>query len=252
MTRERDPFDRLSEFVDPEPDPVVMKATIAQSREAFIRQRVEQTGRAGSPVGRWLRQSRGWFVPAGAGAFALVLAVAIGLGVMRPVHEGTAGRDMMADRPQVDAPAEPTTELSRAPSPQSSTGTRLGAQPAPADQPTNAAPGPVSIVEGDGVRVETRASGSELQFLLPDISGEQVIDSQLLFSGEELTVIGAFRLPEADMIAVEFETAESRFWRIYQPADGVYARDQELSALVSGAVDRTDIETRLRLHGAFN
>lgn len=252
MTGERDPFELLPRFVDPEPDAVIMNATIAQSREAFLRRQNNTPARSG--LSSWFRRSAIWFAPAGMGAVAIVMAIVAAPGLMRTPPTAPA-TERVADAPSVAPPASPgetslsrgDTQLADAPSADAapaSGGTRMGMLPggqAPAALP----PQVISTFEGSNVRIGLRLSTMALELYLPDISGEATIDTQAIFAGEEIEVLEAFRIEARDIVAIRFRTNESLFWRIYRPVDGDYVRDMDLSAQVSDAVDQRDVESRL-------
>ena len=77
MTDKRDPFELLPRFVDPEPDTVIMDATIAQSREAFLNRQNKAPDRSGPAL--WFRRSAHWLAPASIGALAAVVAIAMAM-----------------------------------------------------------------------------------------------------------------------------------------------------------------------------
>ena len=250
MTRDRDPFELLPNFADPEPDPVVMQATIAQSREAFANRRPASQGESSS-FNRWLRQSAGWLMPAGLGVAALCVALVVAPGLMQTNSGSGTRNDAVADLPTAMPPS--STTLSRgdavpADAAPSSTGTRMGMQPAPG-QGQGQGQAPVapteSVFQGDGVRIGLRSSPSMLEFSFPDLSGDMVMDRLSLFPGETASLIGALRLPERDLVALQLQGTSSQFWWVYRMVDGAYQRDTELSELVSDAADKAELISRL-------
>lgn len=252
MTDQRDPFELLLRFVDPEPDAVIMNATIAQSREAFVRRHNNTPRRPGLAV--WLRQSVSLLAPAAMGTVAIVAVIVAAPSLLRTPPTAPV-TERVADAPSVTPPASSNeTVLSRgdnqsadaAPSDigPANGGTRMGMQPGP-QQPGGPPPQVISTFQGSNVRIGLRLSTMSLELYLPDISGEATIDNQALFAGERLEVLEAFRMEERDIVAIRFRATESLFWRIYRPVDGVYARDMELSALVADATDQDDVESRL-------
>ncbi len=253
MTDKRDPFELLPRFVDPEPDPVIMNATIAQSREAFARRQNKAPERAGLAL--WLRRSAHWLAPAGIGALAVVVAIVAAPALMRTEPTAPASPEQVADAPSVAPPSSPgDTTLSRGNNQIADTpaadaapadgGTRMGMLPG-GEAPGEAPPQVISTLEGSNVRIGLRLSTMALELYLPDISGEQTIDTQAIFSGEEIEVLEAFWMEDRDIVAVQFRADDSRFWRIYRPIDGAYERDTDLSALVSDAADQSEVESRL-------
>lgn len=246
MSQDRDPLLLLPRIVDPDPDPVVMNATIAQSREAFANRHVPQR-RATPSWSEKLRQSARFLVPAGLGAAALAIAIVVAPNLMQMPAE--TDRDLVADRPTA-VPAEPPPTLSRGgdeptqAAPQDE-GVRLGMQPPPSQPMPEAQPALPPIFEGDGVRIGTRTVGSEIEFYLPDLAGEPVIDSYVLLAGEDIEILAAFALPQDDIVALRLRVDEARFWRVYRPIDGVYARDPDLSALAADASDQAEVERLL-------
>ncbi|SMQ61690.1 hypothetical protein SAMN06295905_0557 [Devosia lucknowensis] len=247
MSQDRDPFELLPRFVDPEPDPVVMNATIAQSREAFLR-RAGKAGPVASPgLGTWFGKSLNWIIPATAGAVALVVAILVVPGLMPDAPAPNRETDLVADRPTPMPSAAPSTSLSRSPeaasdavSGTSSMGVRpLPGQPAPAPQAVD------TIFEGDGVRVGVLTTPSQVELYLPDLSGRTVIDTQAVFAGEDLEILEAALVPAGNLVAVRFRVNDERFWRIYAQASGTYTRDADLSATVSDASDVAEVERRL-------
>src|SRR5690349_19377789 len=81
MNSDRDPLERMPQFLDPEPDPAVMRATIAQSREAFANRRPSPQANANS-VAHWFRQPVRWLIPVGVAVAALVVALLFAPGLL--------------------------------------------------------------------------------------------------------------------------------------------------------------------------
>lgn len=251
MTQDRDPFDLLPRFVDPEPDPVVMNAVIAQSRDAFANRKAQTRRNGPFSFLNWFRKPAGWLMTSGAVAAALALAV-----VFVPDRSIVSpdGRDMVAERPVDTSPD--SSVLSRGPgevgdAPSQDAGTRFGAQPPPGAGQILSEPLPqiVSRFAGDGVLIGTRLDASALEIFLPDISGEETIDAQSVMPGEQVEILAAFAQPDADLIAVHFRVDDVRFWRIYQLVEGEYRRDPERSSLVSDAADDAEVRQRLETSG---
>jgi hypothetical protein len=249
MTRDRDPFELLPNFVDPEPDTVVMHATIAQSRDAFANRRLASHAKTYS-VFRWFGQSARWLMPVGVGVAALIVALVVAPGLLPTTTEIGKSRDMVADAPAAKPPG-PTT-LSRgdglpADETPSNSGTRMGMQPGPGatQAPVEAVPQTISRLEGDGVVIGTRLDATGMEIFLPEISGEQTIDVQGVMPGEAIELLSAFAQPDNEVVAVQFRVNDVRFWRIYHLVDGRYARDPQRSQRVSNAADRADVERRL-------
>jgi len=251
MTQDRDPFELLPRFVDSEPDPAIMNATIAQSREAFAN-RKDRTERAGpASFLDWARQSRNWLAPVGAVALAAAVVVAIVPGLGPSV--GTADRELVADRPIAQPPMSdeaPTfsrgdEQLAETP-PDNNAGSRMGMTlPQGGEQPiSEALPQVVSSYQGDNILLELRLDAEALEIYLPDISGDRMLDAQNVMPGEQIEILAATQL-EGELIAIHFRVGDVRFWRIYAQTDGVYGRDPELSTLVSDAADRAEVERRL-------
>ncbi len=247
MTKDRDPFELLPDFVDPDPDPVVMNAVIAQSRDAFAARQGRPRPHDGFSPLSWLKKPAGWLIGSGAvaAAFAVAIIVLPNSGSISP-----AGTDMVADR-QIELSPESTT-FSRGPAPvadapSQDAGTRMGMQPQPGAGQTPAEPLPqiVSRFEGDGVLIGTRLDAEALEIYLPDISGEETIDAQSIMPGEQVEILAAFAQPDTELIAVHFRVDDVRFWRIYQLVDGKYRRDPERSRVVSDAANRAEVEQRL-------
>lgn len=244
MSQDRDPFTILSRLPDPEPDPVVMNATIAQSREAFANNRLRAARDTPLSWGNWLRRSALWLVPAGAGAAALAVAIVIAPGLMQT--QSVPERNLVADRPM----PSPSPELSRsadrpgAPSAPDA-GIRMGVQPMPGQAPAEPQQTFGLIFEGNDIRIGMYLSNHALELYLPDTAGQPVLDTQGIVPGEEVELLAAFQRPDENLIAVRFRVDNTRFWRIYRPVDGVYARDVELSRLVSDAEDQAEVERRL-------
>ena len=230
MTGDRDPFDLLPRFVDPEPDPAIMNATIAQSREAFANQHARQKPGSWS---HWLRNSAAWLAPAGVAAAALTVAIIVAPNLTGIVPSTTANREVVADRP---------TDMPTAQSP--TQGTRMGMQPG-GQAPTASPPMLISSFEGTNVRIGSRLSRMGLELYLPDISGEETIDIQGIIAGEQLEILAAFQIPDRNIVAIRLRVDHTRFWRIYRPVDGKYARDTGLSELVTDAADQAEVERRL-------
>ncbi|MHA6732121.1 hypothetical protein [Devosia sp. A369] len=252
-TPERDPFDLLPQFADPEPDPVVMQAVIAQSREAFARR---QTRRAAAEQGlwdrvcAWLSVSPVWLVPAGIGAFGVVVALAVVPGLMMTPPSGPALDHAVAEAPPAQPPAvsEPGPVLSRG------DGIRMGAQPSPSGQLIEPDAAPMSIFDGDGVQLGYRVTPAEMLIyrLDTDTDTEGLVDSQPLVPGEQSDIRGAFvtSLGQPDLLVAQIRVDDSVFWRAYRLVDGAYARDSELSALLSDAPDQTEAKRRLAAIGS--
>lgn len=250
MIQDRDPFELMSNFVDPEPDPVVMNATIAQSRHAFAnRQNQPQHDSAFSPT-HWVRQSANWLMPAGIGVAALVVALVIAPSFVRTNPESGRTREAVADLPTAmpsasTMPSRGDDTLADASS--DNGGTRMGMQPAPAagQTPTESLPQTISSFAGDGVVIGTRLDATAMEIFLPEISGEETIDVQGIIPGERTEIVAAFPLPDQDLVAVQFRANDVRFWRIYQLIEGKYGRDPERSQRVSNAADQAEVERRL-------
>jgi len=249
MSTDRDPFELMPRFADPEPDPVVMNATISQSRDAFARRRPARQGN-GFSISDWFRQSANWLMPAGLGVAALALALVVAPGLLQTNLGSGTDRDVVADLP---TPASPnSTTLSRgedlpADAAPPNTGTRMGMQPGPGVNQVPAAPLPqtVSSFEGDGVVIGTRLDAEAMEIFLPELSGEQTVDVQSIMPGEEIEILAAFATPSSDLVAVRFRVNDVRFWRIYHLMDGKYGREAELSQRVSNAADKAEVERRL-------
>lgn len=243
MSANRDPFELLPHFVDPEPDPVVMKATIAQSRDAFSRRSHPVAGGQSRAVSDWVRNSLSWLIPAGAGALALVAAI-----VVTPSLMDTGNRQndqMVAD----SADAMPPTlsrgdNISDTPTPGTG-GVRMGMQPPPGVASQDLVPQAETIFSGDNIRITVRPTPSALELYLPDIAGAPLIDSQGVLPGESVEVLAAFQMSEPSLVAVRLRVDDSFFWRIYRQTEGAFTRDTALSALVSDAADRAEVEQRI-------
>lgn len=230
MTGDRDPFDLLPRFVDPEPDPAIMNATIAQSREAFANKHAREKPASWT---HWLRNSAAWLAPAGVAAAALTVAIIVAPNLTGTVPSTTANREVVADRPTDMPTAQPPTQ-----------GTRMGMQPG-GQAPTASPPMLISSFEGTNVRIGSRLSRMGLELYLPDISGEETIDIQGIIAGEQLEILAAFQIPDRNIVAIRLRVDDTRFWRIYRPVDGKYARDTALSELVTDAADQAEVERRL-------
>lgn len=246
MSQDRDPFERLQYFIDPEPDPVVMQAVIAQSRKKFANRSPSQNA-GGLSSSLWIRRSVIWLLPASFAAFAGVLMIAT---YMLQPGLGTRTSPDVAEAPPPSVPR--TTELSRGSSTSDDqasgdTSRRLGAQPVPngGQTPIDVSPRAVSRFQGDGVVVGTRLDATGLEIYLPDLSGQQLIDVQGLMPGERVEVIDAFAMPDTDLVVIHFAVNDGRFWRVYHPVNGKYGRDPERSRQVSDAQDRAEAERRL-------
>lgn len=250
MSGDRDPFELMPRFVDPEPDPVIMNATIAQSREAFTSRKAVSAH--GSPVSlaQWFRQSARWLVPAGAMAIALI-AVVLVMPSLTVTSPDQVANQQVADRPP--ASALPSTSLSRgnqqvadAPAGES-TGRRMGMTvPPPAGQaPIAPLPQVVTSFAGDGVQLSLRLDAQALKIYLPELSGEPFLDAQSVMPGETVEILSAFLQPDGGLMAIHFRVDDVRFWRIYRLTDGTYERDPPLSTLTSDAADRAEVERRL-------
>lgn len=161
MSPDRDPFELLSAFVDPEPDPVVMQAVIAQSREAFVNSRHSPARHAGSLAG-WLRQSAIWLMPAGAGIAALAVAFVVAPGLL------TTGRPSPSPNVATDLPNAASPTLSREEdnsSSQAPSSTGMAMQPPPntMPMPMEVLPQTMSSFQGEGILIGTRTDASTLR-----------------------------------------------------------------------------------------
>ena len=247
MTAKRDPFELLPNFTDPEPDPVVMHAVIAQSREAFAN-RSPPRDREPRSLTRWFQQSANWLMPVGAGIAALVIALIVSPGLLKTSSSPVPDRDVVAELPAANSPTQPSLSRGQDTPPAApSAGPRLGMQPPPGvvPSPTETLPQTVLRFQGDGVVIGTRLDATGMEIFLPEISGEETIDVQGIMPGETLEILGAFAQPDQNLIAVQFRVDDVRFWRIYGLVDGQYDRDPERSQLVSDAADRAEVEQRL-------
>lgn len=251
MTSDRDPLELMPQFLDPEPDPVVMDATIAQSRDAFANRQVRLQQSQPASFWDWARRSANWLAPVGAVAVAFFVVILVVPSLTPTAPPRTADRDQVAEAPVETPSTGDTPTLSRgdqaSPSQSPDSGTRMGMQPSPTADPTETLPLPqtVSSFAGDGIRIGTRRDAQALEIFLPDISGDQTIDAQSIMPGEEIGLAAAFAQPDSDLIAIQFQVNDMRFWRIYALANGTYRRDPQRSKLVSDAGDRADVERRL-------
>lgn len=248
MSPNRDPFELMARFVDPEPDPILMKATIAQSRAAFA-SRAMVRARPNSVLD-WLRQSSSWLAPVGVAAAAFTLVVMLAPALNPASQTVPADREIVADRP-ISAPPAGETTLSRgsgqlAIAPPSNSGNRMGmTQSSTGQRPIEKLPQLISFFEGDGLRIGLRLDVEALEIYLPDISGERTIDAQNVMPGEQIEVLAAFAQPDKGLIALQIRVDDVRSWRIYRLIDGNYGRDPERSTRVSNAPDRAEVERRL-------
>lgn len=256
MSQERDPFEKLARFEDPEPDSAVMRATIVRSRDAFVKQKSGSVQPKPVSWVDWLKQSANWLIPAGACIVAMTIAIVVvpsfNAGPPTSMDQETAARRLPPAAPS-QSPAQsptqaPSNELARsrdstADRSGTGAGVRMGMRPgqAPAEPP----PVQTSIFQGNDIRIGSRLTSSALELYLPDISGERVIDSQGLIPGDEVEILDAFRITERDIVAIRLRDGSTRFWRIYSPKDGNYTRDPELSKLASDAADKAEVERRL-------
>ena len=262
---DRDPFELLPGLIDPEPDPGVMRATIAASREAFLRR--QQGGRTVGPgwherLADWLRSRRNWMAPVAAGAFAAALAVAILPGpLMTPERPDAVGDgEQVADLPAPAVP--PDTALSRGrdadseavaePLPAPTGPIRMGAQPAPDAPPPDrdlADLSPMQIVHGDGdLRLGYRFVADRLDlFLLDEAAGGRQIDSIPVPPGASGRPGEAFilRRDGAEILVVQTELGDDTAWHAYEVTDGSIGRNEALSARIADASDRREVEARL-------
>lgn len=246
-TPDRDPLTVLPQIEVPEPDPVVMNATIAQSREAFIEHQARRSRRPKKAPG-WRLQ---WLLPAGVGAMALAVALVVAPGLIQaPLYDDAPTQVADAPTPPMPSPEAPPT-LSRGDAPVTaedaapSGGVSMGIRPGQPAQQVDPLSLPLTEFPADGVRLSYRQTPSELLLYLPEISTERPIDSQMVLQGEDVDILAAFALADEDVVAVQLRVDDTQFWRVYRPDDGIYARDSELSALVSDAPDQAEVERRL-------
>jgi hypothetical protein len=236
---ERDPFELLPQFVDPDPDPVVMQAAIARSREAFAQRQARHAGgtRWLVRLRDWLQTSPGWLMPAGIGALGIVVALAVVPGLMMTSSPG----------PTLSSGGEPV--LSEAPAQPAQNGmVRMGTQPNVSRQTIDSTVAPMAIFAGGGVRLGYRSTPAELQIYRLDDNGEQLVDTQPLMPGEQGDIRGGFVVTtpgQPEILAVQIGVDDAAFWRAYRLTGAAYARDAELSALVLDAPDQAEAERRL-------
>lgn len=102
-----------------------------------------------------------------------------------------------------------------------------------------------SIFDGSNVRVEVRQTASMLEIYLPEIAPTAPIDSQVLLSGEEASVVGAFQIEDREIVAIQLDLDGTLVWRAYRPVDGAYTRDSALSDRVADAPDEAEARARL-------
>lgn len=224
MSAARDPFSLLRDLPEPQPDPVVMNAVIAQSAEAFSRRE------GAAAQGKSVRRANGfgwfsWLLPAACAALGLFAGVALAP-LLGPGMQAPQSETAMAE-----APADEVV--------------RMGAQPGPRLGPPPAGSSMVTYFDGDAIRIGARFAANTLALFLPELGGDAVIDQQPMAPGEEIEILGAFRMTDPDRVAVRLRVNDLRFWRIYTPAAGSYARDTELSALVSSAEDEAAVRDML-------
>lgn len=247
MTQDRDPFELLPRFVDPEPDPVTMNATIAQSREAFLRAQGRAVRHPPESFSVWVRQSVSWLIPAGAGAVALVAAVVVAPSLTPTTPLGTPDEPVIADQSDARTPDQPIQAEPAVPTGTQGGGVRMGMQPAPgqAGAGTSVARERTIFFDGADIRVETRMAASTLELYLPDIAPDTAIDSQVVLTGEDVSVVGAFQTTDSDIVAIQLSVNDEAFWSAYRPVDGIYTRDADLTALISDAADEAEARQRL-------
>ncbi|MDR7126355.1 hypothetical protein [Pseudotabrizicola sp. 4114] len=236
---DRDHLQLLSEVRVPEPDPEVMKAVIAQSREAF------EIRKGRSVAKRWLgappRIAFRWLVPAAAGAFAVLAVMLFGPTLLNSPKPGGMGDSRVADAP-ADSNTAPT--LSRE---ADAPGTRFGAQGTQGRQGQQIDPQslPMSVFTGEDIRIGFRLTPESMLLYLPDVAPDTPVDSQGLLPGEEVEILAAFALPAEGVVAIRIRVDDARFWRVYTATDGVFTREPELSALISDALDQAEATQRL-------
>lgn len=251
MSVGRDPFNLLPQFSDPDPDPIVMSATIAQSREAFVRRQSQHSRVQAGRWRSWLRRSSVCLAPAGAAALAIVAAIVVVPVMMRTPTESAVSEQVVADGLAVAPPVLPRdidsmiTDAPDQPA-QNSGGARLSMQPGPG-QSQQADPHslPMSIFTGDEVRLGFRLTQSALLLYLPNISTEVPIENQGVVPGEEVEILEAFALSEQDLVAVWIRVDNARFWRAYRPVNSVYGRDARRTAIILDAPDQAEARRRL-------
>lgn len=253
MSAGRDPFDELSRHRDPDADPAIMQATIAQSVAAFRARPAHVVPHGG--IRAWLHNrlpSAGWRAPVGVGAFAVVAML-----VALPVALRTTPPETVTDMEAAPSPDAPSTQAERGagatrsmglrPPPERSRALAPAQEPALAPTPAPAPPpeGPGSVFEGRDVRVGSRLIPSALELFLPDISGERAIDNLALVPGAQAQVLSAFRLPERGLVAISLRVDRARFWIAYRLVDGAYVRDAASTARIGDAPDDAEAQRRL-------
>lgn len=250
MSQTRDPLELMPRFIDPEPDPVIMNATIAQSREAFTN-RKPRTSHAGSmPLADRFRRSARWLVPAGSMAVALVVVIAVAPGLLGTSPERMADQEVAetttAMPPTSTTMSRGNNQVADMPADESRR-SRMGmtVPPATGETPIARLPQVISSFQGDGVRLGLRLDVEALEIYLPELSGEKTIDAQSVLPGETVEILSAFMVPDSQLLAIQIRVDDVRFWRVYHLVDGTYARDPQRSTLVSNAADRAEVERRL-------
>lgn len=248
MTARQDPFALLNDLPEPQPDPVIMNAVIAQSAAEFSRRRTEANrprNRPFFPPSSMLA----WLVPAGCAAFGLVAGIALAPLMGPTVQVDRSGEMVVADAPP--SPVELPPTLSRgepapdADVPGAGAVVRMGAQPGPHLGPPPAQSAMVTTFDGEDIRVGARFTATTLDLFLPDLSGDAVIDQQGMLPGEEIEILAAFHETEPDRVAIRLRVNEQSFWRVYEPENGAYARNVALSARVASAQTSADVRTLL-------
>jgi hypothetical protein len=250
MTARQDPFSLLNALPEPQPDPVLMNAVIAQSAAEFSRRRTE----ANRPRNRPFFPRSGllaWLVPTCCAAFGVVAGIALAPMMGPTVQIDRSGDMVVAEAPPSPADLPPT--LSRgAPAPDAETqspGTgevvRMGAQSGPRLGPPPAQSAMVTTFAGEDVRVGARFTATTLALFLPDLSGDAIIDQQGMLPGEEIEILAAFRQTDPDRVAIRLRVNAQSFWRVYEPENGAYTRNAALSARVATAETSADVRELL-------
>lgn len=263
---DRDPFDALRRLPDPEPDPEVMRKAIAASREAFAQQR----------AGKRQLQSRGWrarireafarpsawLVPAGAGAFAVVIAIGVLPGVLTQpaLFDGATQRQAAPAEALMEREAPAMAEAQPAPvAPEPEGADRFSAAPPPAPAPAaapalaDAVPAEMEIYAEDGIRLGYRIGDGRYSLFLLSGAGDLAMDERAL-GAESIEIIDALRMRrpgEPEIIAVRTRTdAGAPAWDAYVFTGMDIDRDAQLSALIADAADAREVKARLDAFGA--
>ena len=250
---EKDPFERLSQIVVPEPDPRKLATVMAMSSRAFAQDHARATDRPKRK--RWLANwftGAGWAIPASAVAVVLaVLSIPL-LGQFdipgfrqeshTPSNEQLADNEILSRAPSLSRGTD-TNEGTR----RSATPARQGSQsPLPTGENVT-----TETYDFGGLHLVARSTPEDVILSLKEGDIERRIDRRLKEPSETIVVSDAFihHSGEAStpllLIRSGYDDGPQQ-WDAFAERDGGYVLSGAISLAIHDAADRAEVIIRLQ------